>query len=95
MLIEPTLADGVCDAASTWGIRMLLERITHCQYGAEHPLWARVFCDEGMMLAQNVRKLTRNYVFRYVKPQYIVVLALIRRYIYGRHHIFLINHKHP
>lgn len=35
MLIEPTLADGVCDAASTWGIRMLLERITHCQYGAE------------------------------------------------------------
>ena len=35
MLIEPTLADGVCDAASTWGIRMLLQRITHCQYGAE------------------------------------------------------------
>ena len=34
-LIEPTLGDGVCDAASTWGIRMLLERITHCQYGAE------------------------------------------------------------
>lgn len=32
--VVPTLGDGVCDAASTWGSRVLLERITRCQHGA-------------------------------------------------------------